>query len=148
MTREEFSKTTDRLQELYKSKLNDTQLDFWYDELKNYEAEKYRRAIGEYVKSNKKMPTISDLLEKLKHLKPIKEATTEEVKQVHCDTCKERGLVKYYKKIGDVNYEYLCRCYCENGKKHLGLPIKDYKDIFFYRKPSPMIEEDISQIQF
>ena len=150
MTREEFMKTAGRLQEMYNRKLNDTQLDFWFDELKKFEAEKVRRAVGEYIKQNRTMPTIADILERIKNLKPLgSEAQDGEITKAPCETCKGSGLVKYYKD----EYEYLCRCYCENGKAYQNMAmLRDYKDVFYYRTP-PKIEAepldiDISQINF
>ena len=148
MTREEFLTTTGRLQEMYNKTLNETQLQFWFDELKRYEQVKYQRAVGEYVKQNRTMPTISDILDKIRNLKPLEADAPQEIKQVHCETCKGSGLVKYMLD----GYEYLCRCYCENAKQFLMMPFRDYKDVFYYKKPkieeAPAYEIDVSQINF
>lgn len=149
MTREEFVNTTSRLEEMYNKKLNDTQLSFWFDELKRYEIDKYKRAIGEYIKQNRTMPTIADILDKLKNLKPLGvDAPEEEIKMKPCGTCKGSGLVRYIKD----GYEYFCRCFCNNSKAWNNFTLfREYKDVFYYRVPRndvAPLDFDISQINF
>ena len=148
MTREEFMSETKKLQELYNKTLNDTQLSFWYDELSKYELSKYQRAIGEFVKNQRAFPSLSEMLTKIKSLREFTDVK-EDAPRVPCKTCNGTGLVKYKKDIGDVSYDYLCKCYCENGKR-LNLPLKEYKDVFYYRnaKDVSYIDYDISQIKF
>lgn len=149
MTREEFMKSTTKLQELFHRSFNDTQLDFWFDELKGYDIEKYKRAIGDYARKSRTLPALSDILQAIRNLKPQgTEQQQAEVKKVHCDTCHGSGLVKY---ILD-GYEYLCKCFCENGKKYDGMELlRNYKDVFYYRVPKNDVvplDVDISQINF
>ena len=150
MTREDFMKTTLRLQELYNKKLNETQLLFWFDELKDKEAVNYRRAVGEYTRKNKTMPSIADILSVMNNLKPLDNAPKEKpFEVVKCDTCRGSGLVKYWKD----GYAYYCKCFCDNRKLRDGYPFLDYETIFYYRKPQKVnnvepVEFDISQINF
>lgn len=158
MTQEEFIETTDRLQSLYNKKLNQTQLEFWFDELQIYDVEKYKSAIGEYVKKNKSMPALSDLLNKIRNLKERETVQVNEIKveRFKCDACHGSGLVKYYKNINGIDYEYLCKCFCDNAKQSSvkDLPLREYKDVFYYRVPSKEqevkkeLEFDYSQINF
>lgn len=142
MTREEFVNETQRLQDLYNKKLNDTQLSFWYDELHKYELEKYKRAIGEHAKSNKSMPALSDILAKIRTLQPrVTDLSNMKFEKVDCKTCHGSGLVRYYVQ----NYEYLCKCYCENGKR-IDYPIKNYNEVFYSRTPE--VKFDVTQINF
>ena len=156
MTREEFIQETAKLEDMYNKKLNDTQLGFWFDELKYYDLEKYKRAVGEFAKYNSKMPALSDVLTKIKNLKTlgVDEPVNLVLTKFKCDTCNGSGLVKYFVKMGGIDYEYLCRCYCENAKQYKNMPIKDYQEVFYYRSSKePMKEDksvdfDISQINF
>lgn len=152
MTKEEFLTATSNLQEFYNKKLNDTQLEFWYDELKKHEIDKYKRAIGQFIVSSKSFPALSEVLTKIRSLQePIELKPIENAPKVKCNTCHGSGLVKYHQKVGNIEYEYLCKCYCENGKK-IGLPIKKYEDVFYYRSTKeeqiPCIDYDVSQINF
>lgn len=114
MNRGEFETQTQRLCELYSKGLNETQVEFWYNSLKGYDILDYRRAIGEYAKSNKYMPTISDILDTIKKLKKqIRETPKEEQPTTPCSRCHGSGLIKYIKN----GYEYLCTCTCKNGQR-------------------------------
>lgn len=147
MTKEEFLKATINLQEFYNRKLNETQLGFWFDELKDCEVEKYKRAIGEFAKNNKSLPALSEVLTKIRNLKDRKVIDPSIIaEKIQCSTCNGTGVVKYYKKENGYNYEYACKCYCENGK-NCDLPILEYKDIFYQRSVNP-VDFDVSQINF
>ena len=121
MRLDEFNMQTQRLCNLYGKSLNDEQMEFWYESLKDYELEKYRRAVGEYAKKNKYMPTISDILGEIRNLKPYEKAPTE---KVECKACNGSGYVLYRKD----DYEYASLCNCKNA---IG---KDYynKDTGYY----------------
>ena len=154
MTREEFVNETQRLQNLFNKTLNDTQLGFWYDELKSYELEKYIRAIGDYARSNKSMPALSDILSKIRNpQRRFVDLSELSFEKVPCNVCNSSGLVKYFKVNNGISYEYLCKCFCDNSKRYAGYPLKEYKDVFYERKV-PTIEvkfeatPDYSQINF
>ena len=152
MTLDEFLDATTRLCGLYGKTLNETQLDFWYSCLKNYDVVKYRRAIGEYAKKNRFMPQISDIIGEIIRLKPIPENKPQEEYHVKCERCNGRGLVKYYKDFGDYKYEYLCRCRCLNGKNYENMPFLAYDDVFHnvcnvLEKTKPL-DIELDQINF
>lgn len=113
MTNTEFEEVTNRLCNLYNKELNNVQMDFWYKNLKDYGVITYRRAIGEYAKKNKYMPTISDILDEVRNLKPYEKAPVE---KVECKACKGTGYILYRKD----NYEYAALCNCQNaiGKEY------------------------------
>lgn len=114
MEQSEFIIQTQRLCDLYGKNLNETQADYWYINLKPYDLQTYQRAVGEYARKNKYMPTIADILETIKNIKnrTAEEIKTEEKPQVKCDKCHGTGLIKYIKD----GYEYLCTCNCPAGK--------------------------------
>lgn len=151
MTKDEFLETTIKFSTLYNKKLNEVQLGFWFDELKTYDIDKYKRVIGEFVRTQRLFPSLSEVLNKIRNIQePTTVANPTPVKKVECSKCHGSGLVKYYQRFNDVDYEYLCKCFCENGKR-LDLPLREYEDVFFYRTPefnTEAIDYDISQINF
>lgn len=156
LTKDEFLNSTINLQELYNKKLNETQLEFWYDELKFYEIDKYKRVIGEFAKSQKTFPALSEVLNKIKGIQEQTVVKPIEIERVKCNVCHGSGLVKYVKKENGIDYEYLCKCFCDNAKQSSvkDLPLREYKDVFYYRVPSKEqevkkeLEFDYSQINF
>lgn len=153
MTKDEFLEETQKLSDLFKRNLNETQLQFWFDELKGFDIDKYKRAVGEFAKYSSKMPALSEVLAKIRNLRTlgVDDAIQVNKERIKCETCNGSGLVKYYLKENGRDYEYLCRCYCKNAEQYQDLPIRDYKDVFYYRKPSvdaQAVDYDFSQINF
>lgn len=159
MERQDFINTTQNLCDLYGKSLNATQAEFWYTSLQSYDAQLYRKAVGDYVRNNKYMPTISDILGQIKKTAEIeatraqKETKLEDIKVVPCDRCHGSGLIKYTK---DKLYDYLCTCQCENGKRQkAGYPfLLSYNEVFphveneFHIPASAPLDYDLSQIKF
>ena len=150
MNREQFMESTNKLEGLYGKKLNDTQIEFWFEQLSGYDVNKYKRAINEIGKNNKTMPTIADVLAKIKSIR-FDEKPTEDYQKVKCEKCNGSGYIKY---IRD-DYEYLCTCDCENGKRNENPYIQKYRDVFpqasttmVYNKKNNVVEVDFSQINF
>lgn len=69
MNQAEFMQETQNLCNLYGKGLNNTQAEFWYKNLQQFDIHTYQRAIVEYVRKNKYMPKIADLLEIMKRIK-------------------------------------------------------------------------------
>ena len=142
MEQAEFIQKTQKLCELYGKSLNETQAEFWYLSLRNFDAQIYEKAIGDYVKSNKYMPTISDLLGQIKETsqrekeKSQKEAQEQNVVKVPCDKCHGSGLIKYTK---EHLYDYCCTCSCENGKRQREL----YPFMLSYYDVLPHVENEL-----
>lgn len=150
MTKDEFVSSTINFQDLYNKKLNDTQLEFWYDELKDFEVNKYKRVIGEFAKSQKTFPALSEVLNKIKGFQEPTVVKPVEIEKVKCNVCHGSGLVKYVKKENGIDYDFYCKCFCDNGKR-IDLPLRKYEEVFYYRKPelnAQAIDYDISQINF
>ena len=150
MTKEEFLDSTIKFSTLYNKKLNEVQLSFWYDELKFYEIDKYKRVIGEFAKSQKTLPALSEVLNKIKGIQEQTVVKPIEIERVKCNVCHGSGLVKYIKNENGIDYDFYCKCFCDNGKR-IDLPYRKYEDVFYYRKPelnAQAIDYDISQINF
>lgn len=142
MEKQDFISTTQKLCDLYGKSLNETQAEFWYISLQNYDAQLYKKAIGDYARSNKYMPTISDLLGQIKKtaeaekMKTQQEAEQETVKRVPCDKCHGSGLIKYTR---EKLYDYYCTCNCENGKRQKEL----YPFMLSYYDVLPHVQNEI-----
>lgn len=150
LTKDEFMNSTMNFQQLYNKKLNETQLEFWYDELKDFEVNKYKRVIGEFAKSQKTFPALSEVLNKIKGFQEPTVVKPVEIEKVKCNVCHGSGLVKYVKKENGIDYDFCCKCFCDNGKR-IELPYRKYEEVFYYRKPelnAQAIDYDISQINF
>lgn len=150
MTKDEFMSSTINFQELYNRKLNETQLEFWYDELKVYDITRYKRVIGEFAKSSRMFPALSEVLTKIKSMQEATVVNNPLHERAKCNVCGGSGLVKYLKKENGIDYDYFCKCFCENGKR-LDYPLRKYEEVFYYRKPefkAEPIDYDISQINF
>lgn len=113
MTIEEFTAKTAVLEEFYDKKLNYTQKQIWYEELKNYSAEKYEKAIRFLCKNSQYRPTLSQMYETIL---TVKLDDGDIKKRVVCKACKGSGYLIYHKKINDFDYEYASLCNCENAR--------------------------------
>ena len=127
MNYNEFAEQTQRLCDLYSKTLNETQVDFWYISLKNFTSQEYAKAVGEYARKNKYMPTISDILSEIKSIKNREYKEQDEPRETYpCDKCHGSGLVKYVRD----GYDYLCTCNCKNGRS-LNYPmLRTWDEIF------------------
>ena len=130
MQLDEFNMQTKRLCDLYGKSLNDEQMEFWYENLKNTSVVDYRRAIGEYAKKNKYMPAISDILDEIKNLKPLEQEQPKEI--VPCKACRGTGIVIYRKVINGYSYDYAAQCNCQNavGLDYDGSKCKEKSDYY------------------
>lgn len=134
MVFDEFKQSTSILEECYNKKMNPTQAQVWFDELKYYPLEKYKRAIRKICISNQYFPALSVVLDTLKTIRT--EADLSKGK-VECEACKGTGYVIYHKKINGLDYEYACQCNCENGVglDYDGTKLADKEHRSFYYLP-------------
>jgi hypothetical protein len=123
MTREEFAKNTKTLEEFYQKELNYTQSDIWFDELKNYSAERYQLAIRMACKTSQYKPTLSQMLDLIAKVKP----NTQAGEKTKCEFCNGTGYYLYRKIENGYPYEYVCTCICQNaqGLEYDGSKIAD-----------------------
>ena len=63
MNKEQFVKGITYLGMAYKKEFNQQELELYYDFLKEYDYETFRMTIKEIIKSNKFMPSISEIIE-------------------------------------------------------------------------------------
>lgn len=119
MTQSEFVEATSRLEKYYDKEYSNEQLKIMYDFLKDWNKEKYIKAINYCLQNNKYLPKIADLTGANINIAKVKEDKI--INFVKCDRCNGEGFVKYFKEIKNGNdtlkYEYIALCTCENAKK-------------------------------
>lgn len=166
MTLEEFRSATATLESCYNRKMNETQIRVWFDELKYYDLEKYKKAVKKICTTNQYFPALSIVLDTLRNTRATVDLTKP---KVECKACNGTGIVVYHKVIDGITYEYASQCNCQNaeGLDYDGTKIADKEhrspyylakavDVFLKKdvsKTEPAfkvdsIDYDISQINF
>ena len=114
----EFVEATSRLEKYFDKEYSPEQLKIMFDFLKEWDRNKYVRAINSCLKTCKYLPKLADILT----------ANTDnfsasnknkEIDYIECKKCNGEGFVKYYKKTPNSKtaYEYIALCTCENAKQ-------------------------------
>lgn len=167
MTFGEFKDATQKLEHCYNRKMNETQANVWFDELKYYDLEKYKKAVNKICTTSQYFPALSTVLEVLRRTRADVDLTKP---KVECKACKGTGYVLYYKTINGIDYEYASQCNCQNaeGLDYDGTKIADrdsrspyylakavdvFKANINAKTPTPAtkvdaVDYDISQINF
>lgn len=111
---EEFDEETRKLEKFYDKEIPEEQRKVWYEELKKIDIIRYKYIIGQIYRKNKYLPKLAEILEVNKTI-----GYTEQLKQkeekIKCNYCNGTGFIFYKKKVGDIIYDYVCRCNCING---------------------------------
>ena len=119
MTQNEFIEATDRLERYYDKEYTIEQRKIMYEFLKQWNKEKYTKAINYCIHNSKYLPKIADLTNT--YANAIRRIENKRIDFVTCKNCNGEGFIKYFKKIenGDnvIQYEYVALCTCENAKK-------------------------------
>jgi len=124
MTFDEFRRETSSLEAFYEKALNPTQMQMWYEELKDYSLERYKQAIKQICRTSQYKPTLSVMLDAIRTVKREEPAPRE---KVDCKACNGTGYVLYHKTIDGRDYEFVCQCNCPNavGLDYDGTKIAD-----------------------
>ena len=117
MQTQEFIEATSRLEHYYNKEYTTAQLEIMYDELKNFDIERYRQLISAALKKCPNRPKIADFYQLDQELPHTNDNQNNEI--VECKKCNNTGYVTYKKFITDggkkLEYIYAARCDCENG---------------------------------
>ena len=129
----EFIEKTATLEEFFEKKLNQTQRNIWYDELKNYSADRYERAIDKACKTSQYRPSLGAMIEIIQHV-----SNNVKKEQVECKACKGTGYLLYHKIMDGRDYQYACLCNCTNaiGLEYDGTKIadKEHRSNYYIKK--------------
>lgn len=117
---EEFREETEKLERFYGKELSEEQQKIWYENLKKISAERYRYIIGVIYRKNKYFPSLSDIIQ-INDETGMKQEE-KKYKEEKCDLCYGRGVIRYIKKINNIDYEYYCKCHCSNANKYNCFP--------------------------
>ena len=123
MTFEEFTIKTKTLEDFYGKELNYTQAEIWFDELKNYPADKYYEAIKRICKTSQYKPALVQVLEEIRKVK----VQANEREKIECELCKGTGYMFHNRTENGQTYQYACLCMCKNaeGLEYNGMKIAD-----------------------
>lgn len=120
MKLDEFTIETAKMERFYGKELTEEQSKIWFENLKKLTLKRYQYIIGVIYRKNKYFPTLADILQINEETGMKKEE--KKYKEEKCDICSGRGIIRYIKKINEIDYEYVCRCNCGNSLKFMGLP--------------------------
>ena len=145
MTLEEFTIKTKTLEDFYGKELNYTQAEIWFDELKNYSADKYYEAIKRICKTSQYKPTLVQVLEEIRKIK----VQTSEREKVACNICKGTGYILHDRVIGAHTYKYACLCMCDNanGLEYDGTKIadKEHRQPFYIKTAKEIFGDKLKE---
>lgn len=130
MTQTEFIEITSRAERYYEKQYSSEQLKIMYEELKNIDANRYRRIITAVLRTHKFLPKIADILETNMDLP--QEQRSKEIKK--CDYCNGTGYILYTKKIQngekEIKYIYGAVCRCNNASRYDGSKCKRKSEFY------------------
>lgn len=95
MTQIEFETIRRKIDLAFNNLHEDDAVRLWYDNLKEFDANDVDRAVGEYIYSNNRRPTVADIVQgarqsRNRRTKPIDIHNT---KTVRCPYCNDTGLI-------------------------------------------------------
>ncbi|MBR6688772.1 MAG: hypothetical protein IKL68_02010 [Clostridia bacterium] len=127
MTRSEFIEATSRLEQYYDKEYNTQQLQIMYEELSNFDVNRYRQLISAVIRKSKFLPKVADIIGANAEEPYTNSNADKEV--VDCNKCKGTGYVLYTKLIdngvGKFKNIYGAVCSCGNAKQYKGWEVND-----------------------
>lgn len=130
MNPNEFMEVFEALKRLYEKKLTEEQDLEYYKEFKDLKPSQFKYLCGEATRNCKYFPKIADLVAIRKTIK-FQQDKNKAPTKTPCVICNSTGVIRYYRKINDIEYEYVARCICDNANE-----FKAYGKLSdeFYRK--------------
>lgn len=131
MTSNEFIEITSRAERYYEKTYSSEQLKIMYEELKNIDANRYRRIITTVIRTSKFLPKIADILETNIDL-PLEERSSRDIKK--CNKCNGTGYILYAKNVSNgekkIKYLYGAVCDCGNATRYDGSKCKRRSEFY------------------
>ena len=122
----EFIEASTRLEKYYDKEYTTEQRQIMYEELKDWNIEKYRKAISIAIRNCKFLPKLADIIQASTEIRDFQSRA--EDKGVECNKCNGTGFIEYQKQAYGMLYNFACRCTCSNGQK-LSHEIPTYQEI-------------------
>lgn len=132
MQYKEFYDYVQELQNYYNQKLNETEMNIWYENLKFMTVQRFNLIISELYKVNKFMPKLSEVLDMHKQ---IPYTTKKEIKG-NCKKCDGIGYVFYIKEINNKKYKFSAVCDCGRNERYDGRKCANPKNKSEYYIPT------------
>lgn len=114
MTQSDFIEATNRIEQYYDKEYTNEQRKIMFEELKQWNIERYKKSIAIVIRNSKFLPKIADIIQASEEIREIQ--NNEDVKKVKCDKCNGTGYIEYDKKMFEQIYKYVCKCTCGNEK--------------------------------
>ena len=124
MQYKEFYDYVQELQNYYNQKLNETEMNIWYENLKFMTVQRFNLIISELYKVNKFMPKLSEVLDMHKQI-PYTARTEEKKVDGYCEKCNDTGYVFYNKVVDGKSYQYVVVCDCGRQQRYDGTQCTD-----------------------
>lgn len=135
MQYKEFYQYVQELQNYYDKKLNEKELEVWYESLKFMTIQRFNYIIAEIYKTSPFLPRLSQILEI--HRSIPYTAMTEPVKvNGDCSKCGNTGYVIYTKVIDGHSYRFGAVCECGRQKRYDGRQVADERNRSDYYIPT------------
>ena len=132
MQYKEFYDYVQELQNYYNQKLNEIEMNIWYENLKFMTVQRFNLIISELYKVNKFMPKLSEVLDMHKQ---IPYTTKKEIKG-NCRKCDGIGYVFYIKEINNKKYKFSAVCDCGRNERYDGRKCANPKNKSEYYIPT------------
>lgn len=134
----EFVEATARLEIYYGKEYTKEQAQIMFEELKDFEIERYKKLTSVVLKKCKYLPRLSDFFEA--DNETPKKTEEKEKKIIECKKCKGTGYIAYKKKIDNggkyLIYTMAAVCDCGNAQVYRGWEIEDKEHRTSYFTPT------------
>ena len=118
MTWHEFFEITKKIEEYYDKQYSTEQMQIMYEQLKDWDKDKYRVCVDYVLRRSKYLPKLADLFDAVKETKVKKE---QEKEHTECDTCNGTGYIQETRLINGLDYKFAHICPdCDNAEEYDG----------------------------
>lgn len=111
----EFIEASNRMERYYDKEYTSEQRQIMYEELKDWNIEKYRKAISIAIRNCKFLPKLADIIQASAEIRDIQSRA--EDKGIKCNKCNGTGFIEFKKQVYGMTYNFACRCSCLNGQR-------------------------------
>lgn len=129
----EFVEATSKIELYYGKEYTNEQRQIMFDELKDFEVDRYKFLISRVIRKSKYLPKVADIYQADSE-NPVVNTRIQEEK-VECKKCNSTGYIVYKKEIEGRKYNYAAICECGNAKEYKGWEIKDKEHRSNYYTP-------------
>lgn len=129
----EFVEATSRVELCYGKEYTNEQRQIMYEELKDFDVDRYNFLISRVIRKSKYLPKIADIYQADSE-NPVVNIKAQKEK-VECNKCNSTGYIVCKKVIEGRKYNYAVVCECGNANVYKGWEIKDKEHRSDYYTP-------------